>query len=99
VHDTVAVFREEKVRTVFARASSMLSRPTIASPARLTKRGTAFMSQMPTKSVLVSMSVTNRSRSASVRLRSVMSRTIFDAPTTLPVSSLIGETVRETRIR
>ena len=51
------------------------------------------------KSVLVSTSVTNFSRSASARLRSVMSRTIFDAPTTLPASSLIGEIVSDTGMR
>src|SRR5262250_555777 len=35
-------------------------------------------------------------RLRSVRTRPVMSRAIFDAPITLPVSSLIGETASET---
>ena len=54
---------------------------------------------MPMKSVLFSTSVTNFCRSASARLRAVTSRTIFDAPTTLPASSLIGEIVSDTRMR
>ena len=54
---------------------------------------------MPMKSVLFSTSVTNVCVRPRPRLRSVMSRTIFDAPMTLPSSSLIGEIVSDTRIR
>ena len=91
------VLREEEVPGRVRRAPARCSsRPTISRPARLTKKGTPFRSQMPMKSVLFSTSVTNFSRSASARFRSVMSRTIFDAPTTLPASSLIGEMVSET---
>ena len=38
-------------------------------------------------------------RLSSARFRSLTSRTILDAPTTLPASSLIGEIVRETWMR
>ena len=40
-----------------------------------------------------------RCRSSSARCRSLMSRAIFEAPTTVPCSSRIGETLKETATR
>ena len=63
------------------RACSISSSPTILIPALLTNIGMPARSQIPMKSVLFSTSVTSRCCSASARLRSVISRTILDAPT------------------
>jgi hypothetical protein len=48
---------------------------------------------MPMKSVLLSTRVTNFSRSASARLRSVMSAPVGARNSTRPVSSLMGRMV------
>ena len=56
------------------------------------------MSQMPMKSVLFSISVTNVCRSASASRCRVTSRAIFDAATTFPSASVIGEMVSDTQI-
>ena len=48
---------------------------------------------MPMKSVLFSTSVTNFCRSASARLRSVMSMPVGARNRTLPASSLMGRIV------
>ena len=53
-------------------------------------------SQIPMKSVLFSTSVMSGCVRLRFRVSRVMSRTIFDAPTTLPPSSLIGDTVSDT---
>ena len=46
-----------------------------------------------------SASSLRRMRSASARLRSEMSRAIFDTPTIVPSAARIGETVRNTSMR
>ena len=50
-------------------------------------------SAMPMKSLLLSTSVTNFCRSASARLRSVMSMPVGATNSTFPASSLIGTIV------
>ena len=59
---------------------SRLSRPTIRRAAGLAKVGNPRRSQMPMKSLLFSISRASRSRSASARLRSVISAKKIERP-------------------
>ena len=99
IHDPRLIFREKEGGNRRAAGVLDIVESNHSIPALLTNISMPARSQIPMKSVLFSTSVTSRCCSASARLRSVISRTILDAPITAPSASLMGEIVSDTEIR
>jgi hypothetical protein len=96
IHDPFPIFGKEEIGTGVRAACSMLSARPFQSG--VVDRRNPVEVAHPMKSVLLSTSVTNFWRSASSQLAIGYVSNDFEAPTTLPESSRIGEMVKDMNV-